>query len=383
MYKGLNRKGFIPGKVGVAMAEDIKSIVSHFQIYGEFISAEPYGSGHINDTYQVSYYQGGNIVRYILQRINHNIFTKPAELMDNVVRVTEHVRGKLIEAEQGEVSRRVLTVLKTRDGMNSYENEEGFWRVYLFVEKARTYDVLESVEQAYEAAKMFGAFQSQLVDLPGERLYDTIPDFHNGQKRYKAFLDALEADVCNRAKDTKPEIDWLTDHAWIFDVLPELVEKGEIPVRITHNDTKINNVMLDDDTGKGMCVIDLDTVMPGLSLYDFGDIVRTTTSPADEDEQDLSKVNFELPRFDAILKGFLSTAGEFLNKAERQNLLTGGKLITLIIGTRFLTDHLAGDNYFKIHRENHNLDRCRTQFKLVQSITDQEDEVSKLLEKYI
>jgi hypothetical protein len=365
------------------MAEDVKSVVSHFQIYGEFVSSEPYGSGHINDTYIVSYYQGGNIVRYILQRINHNIFTKPAELMDNVVRVTKHVRGKLIEAEQSEVSRRVLTVLKTYEGNNYYENEDGFWRVYLFIEKARTYDVLESVEQAYEAAKMFGYFQSQLVDLPGERLYDTIPDFHNGQKRYKAFLDALEADACNRAKDTKPEIDWLTDHAWIFDVLPDLVEKGEIPVRITHNDTKINNVMLDDETGEGMCVIDLDTVMPGLSLYDFGDIVRTTTSPADEDEQDLSKVNFELPRFDAILKGFLSTAGEFLNKAERQNLLLGGKLITLIIGTMFLTDHLAGDKYFKIHRENHNLDRCRTQFKLVQSITDQEDEVNKLLGKYI
>ncbi|MCX7045869.1 MAG: aminoglycoside phosphotransferase family protein [Candidatus Sumerlaeota bacterium] len=358
---------------------DIPTIARQFAIWGQFKNARPYGSGHINDTFAVTFNQGGARVRYILQRINHNIFKNPPALMENVVRVTDHVRLQLQERGVADVSRRVLTVIPARDGAYCHRDAEGaYWRAYIFIEKARTHDTLESPEQARKAACCFGEFQRQLVDLPAPPLHDTIPNFHSGPMRYQAFEKALAADICNRAAQAGPEIEFLHKHAWIFDVLPGLVGKGEIPVRTTHNDTKINNVMLDDKTGEGICVIDLDTVMPGLALYDFGDIVRTTVSPAAEDERDLSKVVIEMPRFEAILRGYLSSAGAFLNKAERAHLIFAGKLITLIIGARFLTDFLAGDTYFKIHRDGHNLDRSRTQFRIVQLIEKKEEALQRL-----
>jgi len=364
------------------MKYDIAQIAKQFKIYGDYVKAEPYGTGHINDTFLVTYNQAGHEIRYMFQRINHLIFKDPPRLMENIVRVTDHIRGKLQRAGLTDVSRRVLTIIPTCDGAAFCQGPGGnYWRAYFFIEGARTYDVLERIEQAYQAAKALGEFQSHLADLPEPALVETIPDFHNARKRYKTFLEVLEKDPCGRAASAKAEIDYLNANAGLFDILPQRVEAGEIPVRTTHNDTKINNVMIDDQTQEGVCVIDLDTVMPGLSLYDFGDIVRTTASNSAEDEKDLSKVKAEIPRFEAILKGYLAGAGAFLNQAEVDHLVHSGKLITMIIGTRFLTDYLDGDNYFKVHRDGHNLDRCRTQFKLVQSLTEQEEALNQLVKK--
>jgi len=364
------------------MKHNVREVAKHFQFHGDYLKGEPYGSGHINDTYAVTFNQGGTLVRHLLQRINHSIFKNPPALMENVLRVTCHVRAKLEQENAADISRQTLTVIPARDGTSFHQDPDGsFWRAYVFIEKARTFDVAQSPQQAFLGAKAFGNFQRILADVPAPPLHDTIPNFHNGPMRYEAFQKALQADVVNRANTAKPEIEFLINHAWIFDVLPKQVESGAIPVRITHNDTKINNVMFDDATGEGICVIDLDTVMPGLALYDFGDMVRTSTSPADEDERDLSKVTMEMARFENVARGYLSTAGKFLNKAERDHLVLSGKMITLIIGTRFLTDHLAGDTYFKVHREGHNLDRCRTQFRLVQSITEQEEKMNALVER--
>jgi hypothetical protein len=361
------------------LRHDVKSIGSQFQIFGEFITAEPYGSGHINDTYCATFRQGGATVRYIHQRINHKIFQQPVALMENIQRVTEHIRSKL--SSSPDLSRRVLTVIPTRDGKIFHVDPDGnYWRTYIFIEHAHTYDAVETTTQAFQAAAAFGRFQKQLADLPAPRLHDTIPGFHDTPRRFAALEKAIEADAAGRAKLAMAEIEFALRHKPMAAVLTDLQAKGLIPERTTHNDTKFNNVMLDDATHEGICVIDLDTVMPGLALYDFGDMVRTTTSPAKEDEKDLSKVQMQFPMFEALCRGYLSTAGEFLNKTEKQYLAFAGKLITFEIGIRFLADHLAGDVYFKVHREGHNLDRCRTQFKLVESIEQQEDRMSKLVE---
>jgi hypothetical protein len=357
------------------MKHDVRAVARRFQIYGDFLSAAPYGSGHINDTYCVVCDQSGTQVRYLFQRINHLVFKNPVALTDNVQRVTAHIAGKL--AGEPEASRQVLTVIPTREGANYYREENGnYWRAYLFIEKARTYDTVESVTQAFEAAKAFGHFQKLLADLPAPRLHDTIPDFHHTPKRFAALEKAIEADNANRAKSARPEIDFALKHKGIT---ARLLDAG-LPERVTHNDTKFNNVMLDDAGHHGVCVIDLDTVMPGLALYDFGDMVRTTTSPAKEDERDLTKVMMQFPMFEALARGYLASADGFLTLAEKEHLAFAGKLITFEIGIRFLTDYLAGDTYFKVHREGHNLDRCRTQFRLVESIEQQEERMNKLVE---
>lgn len=357
------------------LKHDVCAVARQSSIPGEFLIAEPYGSGHINDTYRVVFDQGGLRVRYIFQRINHSIFKSPVALMENIRRVTEHLCRKTT-GESGQ-SRRVLTLILATDGKCNYCDPAGnHWRVYIFIENARTFDTVESTSQAFQAGKAFGRFQKLLADLPGPRLHDTIPDFHNTAKRFAALENAVEADAFNRAKQAKPEIEFALNHRGITSLLRD----AQLPERVTHNDTKFNNVMLDDTTGEGICVIDLDTVMPGLVLYDFGDIVRTTTSPAKEDERDLGKVRMQFPMFEALVRGYLATASEFLTAAERQWLAFSGKLITFEIGLRFLTDFLEEDRYFKVHREGHNLDCCRTQFKLVESIEQQEAAMNKLVE---
>jgi hypothetical protein len=238
---------------------------------------------------------------------------------------------------------------------------------------------VESAQQAYQAARAFGHFQKLLVDLPAPHLHATIPDFHNTPKRFAAFEQAVVADSVGRAIHVRAEIDFAFAHQSIAAVLLD----ANLPQRVTHNDTKFNNVLLDDATGEGICVIDLDTVMPGLSLYDFGDMVRTTTSPAMEDEQDLSKVALQFPMFEALARGYLSSAGSFLTRSEKQHLAVAGKVIAFEQGIRFLADHLTGDTYYKIHRLNHNLDRCRTQFKLVESIEQQEDKMNVLISELL
>lgn len=362
------------------MSHDLELIAKQFRIYGDFLSSKPYGSGHINDTYLVAFGQGGLPVSYIFQRINHYVFKKPPELMDNFLRVTEHIRKKLTAAGVDNSSRRVLTVIFTKDGQSYYKDDRGnYWRAFIHIKGAKTHDTLRSNGQIYQAAYAFGNFQSMLIDLPGPPLYETIPDFHNAPVRFKQFRRSLKADRSGRVKFARPEIDFLMKHSYLFDVLPSLVERGEIPVRITHNDTKVNNVMLDEKTGEGICIIDLDTVMPGLSLYDFGDLARTTLCDAAEDECDLQKVTIDISRFETILNGYLSAAGGFLKAAEREHLVTGAKMMTLLIGMRFLIDFLDGDIYYKTHHEMHNLDRCRVQFKLVQSIIEHEQEMKQLI----
>ena len=354
---------------------DIRGVARHMQIHGEFLGAEPYGSGHINDTYCVLFDQSGSRVRYVFQRINHGIFKKPVAVMENIQRVTTHLTNKC--AGLPDASRRVLTLIPSRHGTAYYHDVDGnYWRAYLFIEKARTFDAVESTGQAFEAAKAFGLFQKLLADIPAPRLHDTIPDFHHTPKRFAALEQAIQADVANRAKLAQPEIEFTLRHK---DICPVLLDAG-LPERVTHNDTKFNNVMLDQTTGEGICVIDLDTVMPGLALYDFGDMVRTTTSPTKEDELDLTKVKMQFPMFEALARGYLSSAAGFLTPAEKKFLPFSGKLITFEIGIRFLTDFLAGDVYFKVHRDGHNLDRCRTQFKLVESIEQQTEQMNQLIE---
>jgi thiamine kinase-like enzyme len=354
---------------------NVQLVASHFQLYGAFQEAAPYGSGHINDTYCAIVDQAGTRVRYIFQRINHNIFKNPVALMENIQRVTTHLAGKA----NGDMnfSRRALTLLPTRTGEAYHrDGENNYWRCYLFIEMAKTYDAVESSQQAFQAARAFGQFQKMLADLPLPRLHDTIPDFHHTPKRFANLEKAIMDNKANRATLAKAQIDFALKRKSICSGLLD----AKLPERVTHNDTKFNNVMLDDATGEGICVIDLDTVMPGLALYDFGDMVRTTTSPAKEDERDLSKVTMQFPMFEALVRGYLSSTREFLTPEEKKLLAFSGKLITFEIGLRFLTDYLEGDTYFKVHRDGHNLDRCRTQFKLVESIEHQEKEMNKLVE---
>ena len=360
---------------GACLKHDVRSVAQQFQIHGDFLRAEPYGSGHINDTYCVYFSQAGKLARHVFQRINHNIFKNPKALMENIQRVTVHLARKI--SSERNAGQRALTVILTCEGRAYGQDKEGnYWRAYNFIEKARTYDAVKNTQQAFEAAKAFGCFQKCLADLPAPRLHDTIPDFHHTPKRFIALEKAIEADAVNRAKLAQREIDFALKHKAICGVLLD----AKLPERVTHNDTKLNNVMLDDATSEGVCVIDLDTVMPGLALYDFGDMVRTTTSPAKEDETDLSKVTMQFPMFEALARGYLASASGFLTKQERQLLAFSGKLITFEIGLRFLADFLAGDIYFKVHRENHSLDRCRTQFKLVESIEQQEEQMNRFIE---
>lgn len=359
---------------------DIQRIFEAFDTRESFLNARPFGSGHINDTYLVECrdMSGG----YVLQRINHHIFKDVPGMMNNIRLVTEHIRQKLIAESADDIERRVMTIVPAANG-ELYHRDSGshFWRMFRRIEGTRTYDVPETAAQIYQAGKAFGTFTRQLGDIEREAIIDTIPDFHNGPKRYAAFEQALANDSCNRAAAAGPEIAFLQKHGRIFDILPKLVGEGLIPVRITHNDTKVNNVMIDDETGEGLCVIDLDTVMAGLAAYDFGDIMRTAVSPTEEDETDLSKIGVDISRFEPLAAGFLDGVSDNLNETERHSLVLGGEMITLIMGTRFLTDFLAGDVYYKIHRPGHNLDRCRTQLRLVASMLENEERLNALIER--
>ncbi len=359
--------------------EELREIVSKFVIYGDFLVAVPFGSGHINDTYQLTFDQGGVRLHYALQRINHQVFAHPEQVMENMDRVTRHLLNR-IHASHIETRKRTLRLLRTYENTPCVQDARGnYWRAYVFVENARSYDVLETPNQAYRAAEAFGDFQCNLVDLPGPRLHETIPDFHNTPKRLERLKQAFREDKVGRARSVRREFDFVMARADDTSRLLRLNAEGAIPERITHNDTKVNNILIDDLTGEGICVIDLDTVMPGLSLYDFGDMVRAGTSPAEEDEVNLSKVGMRFEMYEAIYKGFMSSAGAFLTPAERENLPFSGKLITLETGIRFLTDYLEGDVYFKTRRPQHNLERCRNQFKLVESIEAQMNRMIALL----
>jgi len=372
----------IAAKLMAYPEKHLQEISKQFQIYGEIQHAETFKIGHINETYSATYDQGGTRVRYIHQKINSHVFQNPPAVMKNLMRVTTHLRRKLEAQDAADITRRSLILIPTRNGQSFYRNGSNeFWRTFVFIEGVQTFESVQSPDQAFQAGRAFGEFQSLLVDLPGGRLIETIPNFHNTRKRFIALQQAIQKDHYNRAKEAKAEIDFALAHENIVDVILDATARGRIPERVTHNDTKFNNVMLDTKTGEAMCVVDLDTVMPGCALYDFGDMVRTTTSPTLEDEKDLSKVRMLMPVFKKLAEGYFSTAGSFLNQAEKNLMAFSGKLITFEIGIRFLTDFLSGDTYFRIHRPGHNLDRCRTQFKLVESIEAQEKAMQKFVDK--
>ncbi|PYG88713.1 phosphotransferase family enzyme [Ruminiclostridium sufflavum DSM 19573] len=359
---------------------DFSSIAKSFSFGGSFVKSQPYGFGHINDTYEAYFeMQDGKMKRFILQRINNNVFKNPEKLMENIQSVTAFLRKKIIEAG-GDPDRETLNLIPAVDGKSFYKSDEdNYWRAYVFIEGAQTYQVVEKPDHFYNAGRAFGKFQKLLSDYPAESLFETIQNFHNTKVRFETFINAVEKDVMNRAKDVRAEIDFALKRYNEAVLLVNMLERGELPLRVTHNDTKFNNVMIDDESGEGICVIDLDTVMPGLSLYDFGDAIRFGTNPAAEDEKDLSKVWMDLALFEQFTKGFLSAAGDSLTKAELLHLPHSAKIMTYECGIRFLTDFLSGDTYFKIHREGHNLDRARTQFKLVADMEQKFEQMQKII----
>jgi aminoglycoside phosphotransferase (APT) family kinase protein len=367
----------------VTKGYDLKEICDRFALEGSFLRAQPHGNGHINDTFAVSCSKGKGEQRYILQRINRNVFRDVDALMENIQRVTGHAGRRLAgETRPSTEPRQVLTLIPTTD-RRAYLRDEagGAWRCYDFVEGARTYDLVETPSQARHAAHAFGAFQELLRDLPGPRLHETIPDFHHTRRRFERLRTAAAKAERGHREAACDEIAFALAREESVDVIVNLHAAGQLPERITHNDTKLNNVMLDDVTGHGVCVIDLDTVMPGLALYDFGDMVRSASNAAAEDESDLSRVSMRLPVFAALVEGYLASARTFLNHHEIANLVFSARLITFEIGLRFLTDFLEKDVYFKVRRPRHNLDRCRCQFALLRSMEDQADEMDRVVDR--
>lgn len=353
-----------------------------FAFEGVPVDAKPYGCGHINDTYCVCCErQDKPQRRYILQRVNGNVFQDIPALMDNMIQVTAYLRSKVAE-QGGNPDRESLTLVPTKDGAPYYVSSEGaYWRAFIFIENAITYQTAQRPEDFYHSGCAFGRFQRLLADYPSETLHETIPHFHDTAARYRDFELAVSENRSGRAANAEAEIDFIRKRAHQTGVLTTMLAEGELPLRVTHNDTKLNNVMLDDVTGKPVCVIDLDTVMPGLSLYDFGDSIRFGANTAAEDERNLSKVSLSLPLFEAYSRGFLTECGEMLTDNERRLLPFAAKMMTLECGMRFLADYIAGDTYFKVHRENHNLDRCRTQLRLVQDMEDNIDEMSAIIKR--
>lgn len=340
----------------------------------EITYIEPYGEGHINSTWlSVHKSPDGKQNKNLLQKISTAAFKKPAELMENIVGVTEFLRDKV--KEDG-----TLTVIPTLDGKSFLLDEYGnYWRVYKFIDGATAYQKIENDKDFYTCGIAFGEFQQLLSEYPAEKLHETIVNFHNTPSRFADFKKALAEDKAGRASSVKSEIDFVLSHECKADAITSKLASGELPWRVTHNDTKLNNILIDDVTKEAKCVIDLDTVMPGAVAYDFGDCIRFGASTASEDETDLSKVEVDLHLFEVFAKGYLATANKFLTPAEKDSLVTGAYLMTLECGVRFLTDYLNGDVYFKIHRENHNLDRCRTQFKLVSDMEAKEDKMREIV----
>jgi len=358
------------------------SVIEHFSLEGKFVSLRPFGEGHIHDTYLARYDVFAAPRRYILQRLNLHVFGNPEILMDNIIRVTTHIRTKLKTLNIPDADRRTLTLAPTKEGGLYYKSPQGdVWRMFVFIEQGRTYNVFSSFRLAFEAARAFGEFQKWLSDLPPPRLHETIPDFHNTKKRFQAFEEAVEKDPHGRTRDARPEIEFALEHRDIAPVLVDLAERGDIPERITHNDTKLDNIIFDEKTGEALCVIDLDTVMPGLIHYDFGDMVRSLCCPAPEDEQDQSKVFLDLSVFEKLAQGYLYSLNDVLTRTEKDYLAFAGKLICFEQGIRFLTDFLLGDMYYKTKDDWQNLRRCRTQFKLVESILLLEDKMNDIIRK--
>ena len=359
---------------------NLLEIIDAFPKFGKYIGYKPVTDGHINDTYIVEYERGNNdVVSYLLQRINTNVFKNPVELMENVCGVTSFLREK-IKNNGGDPERETLTVYSAKDGKNYYKaSDGGCWRMYNYVEDTFTVNELTNAEDFRNAALSFGNFQNLLADYPIDTLYDTIPNFHNTPSRFEDFKTAVETNASGRKDNALAEIEFAFAREKECSVITDLLGTEKVPVRVTHNDTKLNNVLFDKNTKKGICVVDLDTVMPGSALYDFGDSIRFGANTAAEDEKDLSRVSLSLEYFRAYVDGYLETAGESLTETEIDLLPFAAKLLTFECGMRFLGDYINGDVYFKIEYPEHNLVRARTQFKLVEDMERKFDEMTKIV----
>lgn len=362
---------------------NIQEAIEAIDFQGEYSGHSPYGNGHINDTFLVHFNQEGQKVKYVLQRMNHEIFKRPDQLMSNISGVTEFLKEH-IQKRNGDVSRETLNVIYTKNGEPYFQDSIGsYWRGYSFIEDSICYEKVEKPEDFYACAVAFGHFQKMLAGYDASSLYETIADFHNTPLRFETFKEAVDRDVRGRAKSVEEEIDFLMAREEDMKVCMNLLKAGELPLRVTHNDTKLNNIMMDKETGKGICVIDLDTVMPGLAINDFGDSIRFGANTAAEDERDLSKVSLDLELFEIFTRGFLTGCDGSLTNKEILMLPMGAKLMTLECGMRFLTDYLEGDTYFRIHREGHNLDRCRTQLILVRDMERKWDKMMQIVSAYV
>lgn len=360
----------------------VGEIAKEFAIAGRFVGAEEVETGLINSTWLATFEtEQGSRSRYILQRINSSVFGDPMVVMSNVECVTRHINMKVMRVKK-DSGGQTLNLYPDRRGQCYHKGPKGgIWRCYNFIEGCRTYEVVESTRQAYQAGHAFGAFLDLVSDLPAQEVVEVIPNFHNTPQRYLQLQEAVTADRAGRVGDVGEELALIESFALEMDRIARKSAAGELPVRVTHNDTKINNVLFDIATDEAVCVIDLDTVMPGIALYDFGDLVRTTTNPAEEDERDLSKVEMRMPIFESLVEGYLDAAGDVLTPQEIALLAFSGKLIALELGMRFLADHLNGDRYFRIKREGHNLDRARTQLRLASLIGEAEPKMNAFVAK--
>jgi hypothetical protein len=362
--------------------ESVMAIASRFDVGGEVVAVERHGSGHIHETWASRVESGGESSRFIHQRLNRSVFPSPERLMDNLERVTGHLRAKIV-AEGGDPRRESLTLVPSADGGPYLRTEsDEIWRTFTFIEGATARDTATSPDHAYQVGRAFGRFLERLADLPPPRLHETIPHFGDGRRILAAFLDALAIDPEDRARSAWPEVTFARDHEMESDLLIGLLEERRVPERVIHFDTKINNVLVDAASGEAVCVIDLDTVMPGTALYDFGDAVRLGACRAAEDETDLSKVEIDLDLFDGLTRGWMEGAGRLLVGEEIEQLVPAARSIAYTMGVRFLADFLAGDTYFRTSRQDHNLHRCRTQFALVRDIGRKLDELRSIVDRY-
>ena len=363
-------------------ADNISKIISQFAVRGVLEACEAYGSGHIHDTYSVTLSDSGVTERFVLQRVNNKVFPNTVELMSNLSKVTAYLAKRITE-RGGDASRETLRLIPTKTGESFYLGEDGAcWRLLPFVEDSICYDFVETPEQFYQSAVAFGNFQSLLRDFPAEELYEIIPNFHNTKNRYIILFEAAREDKLGRAAEVCSELEFAKQRERFTSLFEEASERGELPLRVTHNDTKLNNILFDRVTKKPICVVDLDTVMPGYAINDFGDSIRFGATTAAEDESDLSLVNFDIALFEIYTKGFLEGVGGGLTDFEINLLPEAAIMMTLECGMRFLTDYLSGDTYFKVSRENQNLDRARNQFKLVSDMEKSLDEMHKIVNKY-
>ncbi|MCL2008483.1 MAG: aminoglycoside phosphotransferase family protein [Treponema sp.] len=349
------------------MVNLIRKISEKFCIQGNFICAENYGRGHINDTYLASFSDGEH---RIIQKINSFVFKNPELVMENMVKVISHLIMKIFK-EGGDAKRETLNLIAARDGLPYHIDGDGnYWRAFLFIEDSFSYEKIEKGNDLYDTGLIFGKFQRLLSDFKASELHHTIPDFHNTKIRYENLFKAVSADIAGRVNRALPEIKFIEERREYSALIQDQLDASLLPLRVTHNDTKLNNVLFDCNTRKPLCVVDLDTVMPGSILFDFGDAIRTGASTAEEDETDLSKVSFDLDSFKAFAEGFLEEAGSIITERERDCLPISAVVLSYEQGIRFLADYLEGDRYYKTSRDDHNLDRCRTQLKLVKEMEE-------------